>query len=145
MKLARSTIVASSRRWIGTPFHHQASLFQIGCDCLGLVRGVWREVIGPEPETTPPYGLDWAAAEAGDYLRDALARHLHPISRLDYRAGDVLLFCFRPYGPATHLGVATSITHMVHAHSGACVTETAIGEPWRKRLADAFMFPGVND
>lgn len=145
MTVARSVIVAAAQRWIGTPFHHQASLFQVGCDCLGLVRGVWREVIGPEPEITPPYGLDWAAAARADRLRDALGQHFQPIITLDYHAGDVLLFCFRPYGPATHLGVATSTTHMVHAHSGACVTETAIGEPWRQRLAGAFGFPGVSD
>ena len=36
--------------WIGTPYRHQASLKGVGCDCLGLVRGVWRAVIGAEPE-----------------------------------------------------------------------------------------------
>lgn len=145
MTIKRAKIVAAARRWIGTPFHHQASLLQIGCDCLGLVRGVWREVIGPEPETTPPYGLDWAATERADLLRDALTRHFRSINGLDYHAGDVLLFCFRSHGPPTHLGVATSSTQIVHAHSGACVTETTLGEPWRKRLAGAFVFPGVSD
>lgn len=145
MTVARPKIVAAARQWIGTPFHHQASLLQIGCDCLGLVRGVWREIIGAEPEAAPPYGVDWAAVDRGDYLRDALTRHFHPVDKLDYRAGDVLLFCFRPFGPATHLGVATSTTHMVHAHSGAGVTETAICEPWRKRIVGAFVFPGVSD
>lgn len=145
MTIARESIVAASRRWIGTPFHHQASLLHIGCDCLGLVRGVWREVIGPEPEATPPYGVDWAAATGADYLRDALERHFLAINGQDYRAGDILLFYIRAHGPATHLGVATSFTHMVHAHSGASVTETAVGDPWRRRLAAAFSFPGVKD
>jgi NlpC/P60 family putative phage cell wall peptidase len=145
MTVARSELVIAARRWIGTPFHHQASLCQIGCDCLGLVRGVWREVIGPEPEETPPYGVDWAATKRADHLKDALARHFHSHDKPDYRAGDVLLFRFRPHGPATHLGVATSPTHMVHAHSGANVTETTIGAPWRKRLVGAFIFPGVID
>ena len=48
-------VVARTRAWIGTPYRHQASLIGIGCDCLGLVRGVWREVLGPEPEAAPPY------------------------------------------------------------------------------------------
>ena len=145
MTIRRANIVATARRWIGTPFHHQASLLQVGCDCLGLVRGVWREVIGPEPEITPPYGLDWAAADRADLLKEALMRHFLPIDGPDFRQGDVLLFCFRSHGPATHLGVATSTTHIVHAHSGACVTETALGEPWRKRLVGAFVFPGASD
>lgn len=145
MTVARRQIVMTARRWIGTPFHHQGSLFQIGSDCLGLVRGVWRELIGPEPEATPPYGVDWAATERADHLREALARHFSPIDMQFYRAGDVLMFCFRPHGPATHLGVATSSTHMVHAQSGACVAETAIGDSWRKRLVGAFVFPGAID
>ena len=54
MSVEREVIVAAARRWIGTPYRHQASLIHVGCDCLGLVRGVWREVIGDEPEAAPP-------------------------------------------------------------------------------------------
>ena len=46
-------IIAAARGWIGTPYRHQASLKGVGADCLGLVRGVWREVMGDEPEPPP--------------------------------------------------------------------------------------------
>ncbi|MGA8997361.1 MAG: peptidase P60, partial [Pseudolabrys sp.] len=46
MSVLRKDIVAETRRWIGTPYRHQASLIGVGCDCLGLVRGVWRAVVG---------------------------------------------------------------------------------------------------
>ncbi len=49
------SIVDAARAWIGTPYRHQASLRGVGCDCLGLLRGVWREVMGAEPEMPPPY------------------------------------------------------------------------------------------
>ena len=55
-----ATIVALARGWIGTPYQHQASLKGVGCDCLGLLRGVWREYSGAEPESVPPYTPDWA-------------------------------------------------------------------------------------
>lgn len=55
MTLAREEIVAEARRWIGTPYRHQASLCGVGCDCLGLLRGVWRALIGPEPERIGAY------------------------------------------------------------------------------------------
>jgi hypothetical protein len=58
-------IIAEARSWIGTPYRHQASLKGVGCDCLGLLRGVWRAVMGAEPET-PPYAPDWAEAGAGN-------------------------------------------------------------------------------
>ena len=47
-------VIAAVRRWLGTPYHDQASLRGVGCDCLGLARGVWREVVGAEPQAIPP-------------------------------------------------------------------------------------------
>jgi NlpC/P60 family putative phage cell wall peptidase len=145
MKPARATIVASARRWIGTPYLHQASLLDVGCDCLGLVRGVWRDVIGPEPEITPIYSPAWAKAADGERLLDGLARHFVPISLADCRTGDVLAFRFRDHLPATHLAILTTPTHIAHAHSGARVAEVPLCAPWRKRLTAAFAFPGVVD
>ena len=57
-------ILTEARSWIGTPYRHQASLKVVGCDCLGLLRGVWRGVMGQEPELPPPYSADWAEAGA---------------------------------------------------------------------------------
>ena len=36
-KLIRETIIAEARAWIGTPYHHQAALKGVGCDCLGQI------------------------------------------------------------------------------------------------------------
>ena len=46
-------IVEIAHGWIGTPYRHQESCKGAGTDCLGLVRGVWRDYIGPEPEVPP--------------------------------------------------------------------------------------------
>lgn len=143
--MTRADIVKAARRWVGTPYAHQASLIHIGCDCLGLVRGVWRDVIGEEPEAAPPYTPDWAEALGAESLLNAAHRHFRSIASDDFREGDLLLFRFREHLPAKHLGVATSTTHMVHAHAGACVTEVAIGTHWRRKLVAAFAFPDVAD
>lgn len=145
MSVERAAIVAAARRWIGTPYLHQASLAHVGCDCLGLLRGVWRDVVGREPEEAPPYTPEWAEALGVETLLEAARRHFAPVALADYGAGDVLVFRFRDWLPAKHLGIATSATHMIHAHSGARVTEVAIGAHWRKRIAGAFAFPGVID
>lgn len=141
--VTRSAIVEEARRWIGTPYRHQASLIHVGCDCLGLVRGVWRTLIGPEPEETPPYSPDWAENAGVETLALAARRHFAAIGAHDFREGDVLLFRFRDHAPAKHLGIATSATHMVHAHGGVCVAEAPIGAHWRRRIVAAFAFPGV--
>ncbi|MBY6239757.1 NlpC/P60 family protein [Methylosinus sp. Sm6] len=142
--LPRAEIVAEARRWIGTPYRHQASLIHVGCDCLGLVRGVWRALIGPEPEAPPPYTPDWAEALGVETLASAAHRHFVAADARWLRPGDVLLFRFREGAPAKHLGIATDSNHMVHAHGGACVAEAPIGL-WRRRIVGAFAFPGVED
>ena len=44
----REEIVRLAREWIGTPYQHQASLKGVGADCLGFLRGVWREAVGED-------------------------------------------------------------------------------------------------
>jgi NlpC/P60 family putative phage cell wall peptidase len=141
----RSAIVAEARAWIGTPYRHQASLKGVGCDCLGLVRGVWRAVIGTEPERTPPYAPDWAEAASGEPLAEAATRHLVAIERDAVREGDVVLFRWRAHLAAKHAAIVTSPDTMVHAHDGAAVAEVALAPWWRRRLIYAFHFPGVID
>lgn len=145
LPITRSAIVAEARAWIGTPYRHQASLKSVGCDCLGLVRGVWRALFGEEPEAVPPYAADWAEAGAAEALAQAGMRHL--VAFDDPRAfapGDVLLFRWRENLAAKHAAIATAPNLMVHAHDGASVAEVAIAPWWRRRLAYAFRFPGIN-
>ncbi len=141
--LTRAAIVAEARAWIGTRYCHQASLKGVGCDCLGLVRGVWRVCIGDEPEAAPPYAPDWAEAKGEEALADAAFRHLIPVACDNFAAGDVLLFRWRDGYVAKHVAIAASATTMIHAHDGASVCEVAIAPWWRRRLAYAFRFPGV--
>ncbi|WP_182915303.1 peptidase P60 [Rhodopseudomonas palustris] len=143
--LTRDALVAEARSWIGTRYRHQASLKGVGCDCLGLVRGVWRGCIGPEPEAPPPYAPDWAEARGEEALAEAALRHLVPIACDAFGAGDVLLFRWRDTYVAKHVAIASSPATMIHAHDGAAVCEIAITPWWRRRLAYAFAFPGVED
>ena len=137
----RTLILAEARSWIGTPYRHQASLKGVGCDCLGLLRGVWRGVMGAEPALPPPYSPDWAEAGA-DTLAAAARRHLVEIERTRFTAGDVLLFRWRAGLPAKHCAIAATSASMVHAHSGACVVEVAFRPWWGRHLAHVFRFPG---
>jgi NlpC/P60 family putative phage cell wall peptidase len=142
--VTRAAIVVEAQTWIGTPYRHQASLCAVGCDCLGLVRGVWRALYGEEPEAVSPYTPGWAEAAGGEALAAAAARHLVSIPRDRFAAGDLLLFRWRPGMTAKHAAIATAPDRMVHAHDGAAVAEVAITAWWRRRLAYAFRFPGID-
>jgi len=145
MLLTRAAIVAEARDWIGTPYRHQASLKQVGCDCLGLVRGVWRAVLGAEPELPPPYAPDWAEAHGRETLAEAARRHLVAVDAATCREGDVVLFRWRAHLPAKHAAILTAPDAMVHAHDGAAVAEVALAPWWRRRLVYAFSFPGLTE
>lgn len=143
--ITRDAIVVEARAWIGTPYRHQASVKGIGCDCLGLVRGVWRACVGGEPELPPPYAADWAEARGEEALANAALRHLVPVGVDQFAPGDVLLFRWRAGFVAKHVAIAMRDGTMIHAHDGAAVCEVRLAPWWRRRLAYAFVFPGVTD
>lgn len=137
-------IVRKTREWIGTPYQHQASLKGVGCDCLGLVRAVWREVYGAEPERVPPYSADWAESGRQENLADAAFRHMVRIDNDDFEPSDVLIFRWRPHVPAKHLAIVSSPTSMIHAQEGVAVCEVNISPWWRRHIAYACRFPQLD-
>lgn len=138
-----SGVVVAARGWIGTPYLHQASLKGAGADCLGLLRGVWREVVGAEPEAVPPYSPDWSEPAQREDLAAAAGRWLEPAA--GFAPGVVLLFRMREAAVAKHLGilsVAGNAPHFVHAYSGRGVVESPLSLPWERRVVAMFRFPG---
>ncbi|MDJ1007524.1 MAG: NlpC/P60 family protein [Paracoccaceae bacterium] len=138
---ARLAVVNAAKGWVGTPYRHQASARGAGADCLGLIRGVWREVLGPEPELPPPYSPDWGETGGEEVLLAAGLRHLTAKSGPP-EPGDVLLFRMRARGIAKHLGILTDpAPRFVHAYTGHGVVESPLSDPWRRRIAAVFEFP----
>ncbi len=139
-----SAVVAAARDWIGTPYLHQASVKGAGTDCLGLLRGVWRDCYGSEPERVPPYSADWSEPQGDEVLWRAAVRHLEARDLVDEAPGDVLLFRMRPGAVAKHLGLQARIcaeASFIHAYSGHGVVESPLSAPWRRRIVARFAFP----
>lgn len=137
-------IVSAARAWIGTPYVHQASTKGAGCDCLGLLRGVWRDILGQEPEAVPAYTMDWSEPQREERLWAAAARHLSAKAREDAAPGDVLLFRMRDLGVAKHLGIQGAVGEapsFLHAYTGHGVVESPLSQPWRRRMVARFEFP----
>ena len=141
-------VVTLARGWIGTPYHHQASRRGAGADCLGLIRGIWRERYGSEAEAPPAYGEDWGVL-GPETLLAAMARHC-PMLAVDapWSAGQILLFRMRQGAAARHLGIlsATSpeaggVARFIHAYQRHGVVESPLSAPWRARVAARFRFP----
>ncbi|WP_295225910.1 NlpC/P60 family protein [uncultured Brevundimonas sp.] len=138
-------IVAAARSWLGTPYRHQASVKGVGADCLGLVRGVWREVAGEEPEVLPAYSADWAEVGGRETLLEAAGRWMRPVAVDQMRAGDVLLFRMSSGAAVKHCAILSDVggpePRMIHAYWGRAVVESWMGVWWRRRLTAVFRFP----
>ncbi|MBT2131127.1 NlpC/P60 family protein [Aliiroseovarius lamellibrachiae] len=137
-------VLAEAKQWIGTPYQHQTSCKGIGTDCLGLIRGVWRSVLGAEPMEIPAYSQDWSEPAGLESLWNSAADVLTEKDPADAKAGDVLLFRMRQDAVAKHLGILGSddpYQTFVHAYSGHGVVESPLSAPWARRIVAVFAFP----
>ena len=137
-------VVKIARSWLGTPYLHQASNCGGGADCLGLLRGIWRELCGNEPEEIPAYTSDWSESQGEERLWIAAQRHLLPKPSDAPEPGDVLLFRMRDGFVAKHLGIQSTIgkgARFIHAYQGHGVVESALNAAWTRRIVARFSFP----
>lgn len=142
--MSPADVTRAARLWLGTPYHHQASALGVGCDCLGLLRGVWRELVGDEPEQAPPYSPSWDEVQREEHMLRVCHAHLKP-RPIDCRdEGTVLVFRMRPKSVAKHCGIVAPGPNLIHALNGRGVVEVTLNEHWQNRVAGAFAFPEVS-
>lgn len=142
MRRARSDIVRAAKDWLGTPYRHQASMLGAGCDCLGLLRGVWREVVGDEPFALPPYSADWRDQAGTPTLVEAAKAYLVS-SPGPVQEGDVILFRLHRSLPPKHCGIVSGPGAFIHAQEQIGVVEAPLSMAWTRRIAGIYQFPQV--
>jgi NlpC/P60 family putative phage cell wall peptidase len=141
--MQRNLIIKEALEWLGTPYVHQASCKNGGCDCLGLLIGVWNELRDEKAETPPPYSSNWAESGGAENLLDAANRILIKVDKGSEKAGDVLIFRMSPNTPAKHCGILLSNDKMIHSYSGHGVVESYIDGSWSERIVGRFRFPWI--
>jgi NlpC/P60 family putative phage cell wall peptidase len=134
-------VIALAHDWLGTPYHDQACLKGVGCDCLGLARGIWRELHGPEPFPIPPYSRDWGETGEREVLAEGATRLMLPVAVEARQPGDLLLFRMRPSAIAKHVGILTASDQFLHAYERLGVIEEPLTPAWARRIAFVFRFP----
>ena len=134
-------VIAAARSWLGTPYHNQASLKGVGCDCLGLARGVWREVVGPEPFPIPPYSPDWGQAGTREVMAEEARRWMVDVEGNAPGPGALVMFRMRSRAIAKHLGVMTGPKSFIHAYERLGVIEEPLTQSWARKIAFIFLLP----
>ena len=142
-------VMAAARRWLGTPYHDQASLRGVGCDCLGLARAIWRNLVGAEPQAIPPYSRDWGETGVREVLADDARAKMIEMAIAESGPGALVLFRMAPRAIAKHVGILTGQSvagpdSFIHAYDRLGVIEEALTTAWARRIAFAFRFPVPN-
>ena len=137
-------VIAAARLWFGTPYHDQASLRGVGCDCLGLARGVWRDLVGAEPVAIPPYSRDWGETGVREVLADGARTMMIEAPLGQIGPATLVLFRMAPRAIAKHVGILTAPDRFIHAYDRLGVIEEALTTAWARRIAFAFRFPATN-
>ena len=137
----RGAVLACAKSWLDTPYQHQAAERGAGCDCLGLIRGIYRDLYGAEPVKPPPYTPDWAEICKGETLLNAARTWLEEIPISQTQPGDVVMFRMLPDSPCKHIGILSAPDIITHAYWGRAVVESHMVPYWRKRWEYSFAFP----
>lgn len=136
-------IVAEARTWLDTPFHHQGRMKGIGADCAGLLIGVANSLKLMAHDVR-----GYSRIPDGRMLQVECDRAMLRVPRGQVRAGDALLFRMGRY--PQHLGFVTaaeageprSFIHIYSEDRGCCI-EHIVDAKWRRRIIQAYRFPGV--
>ena len=139
----RKNVLREARSWVGTPYRHQASTRGHGCDCLGLIRGVWRKLYDHEPQEIPVYTRDWGETGHHEPLLLAAKAWFVELPRYEARAGDVVVFRWKNSTVAKHAGILSRRDCFIHAYERVGTVETHLGPHWQRRIAGYFRFPEI--
>lgn len=109
----RSSVVAEARKWIGTPYHHQADVLGSGVDCGMLLVRVFVDTGLCDPFDPRPYANDWMLHRSEErYLGFVFDRTKEVTSP---QPGDVVVYRFgRCY---SHGGIVTAANPLIIIHA----------------------------
>lgn len=140
-----------ARGYVGSPFQHQGRRQGRGIDCVGVPICVAAdlELRDKRGDTFDRFrDSDYPAQPMGDLVLRLC--HFYLLERAEgIEDGDVL--CLR-LPRAVHAAIAVTLPggargmiHVYDAGKGKRVVEHILNDPWRRRIAGVFYFPGVSE
>ena len=128
--------VAAARAYIGTPFHHQGRMPDVGLDCAGVIVCA-AAACGIFIEDQQGYGR----IPSNGLLQQAVEKHCVRVDTSSVETGDIMLFAFR--NEPQHLAVYDHGL-LIHAYSDVNrVVENSFDETWQHRLRGCWRLKGA--
>lgn len=148
-QLKAREVVLAAQRWVGTRFRHQGRERAVGgsrggCDCLGLLVGVAKELdlLSESGKRLADFDVrDYGHIPDGEKLQTMLGQLLCEVSPRQIKAGDVLLMRFER--EPQHLAIVSDMAEgglgIIHAYAAVRkVVEHRLDAPWRSRIVRVY-------
>lgn len=112
-------VVQEARTWINTPYGHQKAMKGRAADCIGVVRGVGRDLEIMDFDEHDPEHRKWLAypmTPRPSFLVAALNTFFVRV-REGIQRGDIVLFAIPRMDMPSHLGIISDVTKgtVIHA------------------------------
>jgi hypothetical protein len=144
--VSREAIVAEARTWIGTPFHHQGCVKQVGCDCIGFIAGVALAlgIEGAERWRTNPAYHNYSRYPERATLEKGCAEFFDQVPIRDVTLADIFVMRFER--EPMHFALITKldpiyITHALFMRDR--VVEHRMDARWQSFVFRACKFRGI--
>lgn len=125
IKVSATEFINEARKWLKTPYHHQESVNQVGCDCAGFPKGVMRDSFGIDVGEVPiNYGRLSQPEILLEFLRNCNLVKECPESII--RPGRIILTLVQK--EPQHFGIITYNGYWIHADAKYGVVETPAGK-----------------
>lgn len=140
----KNRIAEQARTWIDTKFVHHGRLkkngdFDGGCDCLGLLIGVLREL---QIDVDFSDDKNYSRIINDDILINNCEKYLNEKSISNLETGDIAIFQFRKKLPPQHLGIISKMDDkitLIHSYSKVGrIVEHGLDEIWLGYLHSVF-------
>lgn len=135
--MTRAEFISAARRYIGTPFQHQARLPGVGLDCAGVVVCALQEC-GYAVNDRQGYGR----IPSQGIFTHAIVEHCDTIQQSDVLPGDLMMFAFRD--EPQHIAVVAENNMLIHAYQDVGrVVENSLDATWQSRLCGCYRLRGI--
>lgn len=134
----RIEITNEGRKWVGTPYQHQARVLGAGVDCVQLLLAVGLPTGAMVLDDEFARNKEWHNYSRTPNPRALMAfcdRYLHRIPKESFKLADILVFAWRPHMPQ-HFGIVSSWEpkRMIHAYSSVqWCAEHSFDHEWKDR------------